>query len=619
MCRYLDEVTGGKGVVFATGTPVSNTMSELYTMMRYLQYGLLEETGLTHFDSWAANFGETVTAMELAPEGTGFRSRTRFARFFNLPELMAMWREAADIQTAEMLKLPVPEHESITEVTKPSAYQRAMVAELGGRAELIRRRAVEPKEDNMLKVTSDGRKLALDQRLADPTLPDDPDSKINVCVRNVYQIWQDTAEQKGAQLIFSDLSTPKGDGAYNVYDDIKQKLMEQGVPPEEIAFIHDAKTENQKSELFAKVRKGQVRVLIGSTAKMGAGTNVQTRLAALHHVDCPWRPADIEQREGRILRRGNTFQKVKIYKYVTEGTFDAYNWSVLENKQKFIGQLMSSKNPSRTCEDVDAAALSYAEVKALASGDPRIIEYTELDAQVTKLKLIKANFESQKYALEDKLLKFFPQSVLREQEFISALTEDSAYLQAHTPIDFSMTISGVAYTERKAAGQAILDACTNMKDVTEKISLGEYRGFPIMLWANVQTQKFQLTLHHKLSQEVELGADAVGNIARIDHVLDEIPKNLEKHKTALDNLMAQQQEAQGEVKRPFAQEQELEDKTKRLNVLRLALNMDGGSKPQPERTEEKPSIRGMLKRMGVESAATATPQEQLRPKEAELA
>ena len=618
-CRYLDEVTGGKGVVFATGTPVSNTMSELYTMMRYLQYGLLEETGLTHFDSWAANFGETVTAMELAPEGTGFRSRTRFARFFNLPELMAMWREAADIQTAEMLKLPVPEHESITEVTKPSAYQRAMVAELGGRAELIRRRAVEPKEDNMLKVTSDGRKLALDQRLADPTLPDDPDSKINVCVRNVYQIWQDTAEQKGAQLIFSDLSTPKGDGAYNVYDDIKQKLMEQGVPPEEIAFIHDAKTENQKSELFAKVRKGQVRVLIGSTAKMGAGTNVQTRLAALHHVDCPWRPADIEQREGRILRRGNTFQKVKIYKYVTEGTFDAYNWSVLENKQKFIGQLMSSKNPSRTCEDVDAAALSYAEVKALASGDPRIIEYTELDAQVTKLKLIKANFESQKYALEDKLLKFFPQSVLREQEFISALTEDSAYLQAHTPIDFSMTIGGVAYTERKAAGQAILDACTNMKDVTEKISLGEYRGFPITLWANVQTQKFQLTLHHKLSQEVELGADAVGNIARIDHVLDEIPKNLEKHKTALDNLMAQQQEAQGEVKRPFAQEQELEDKTKRLNVLRLALNMDGGSKPQPERTEEKPSIRGMLKRMGMESAATATPQEQLRPKEAELA
>ena len=618
-CRYLDEITGGKGVVFATGTPVSNSMSELYTMMRYLQYDLLEETGLLHFDSWAANFGETVTSMELAPEGTGFRSRTRFAKFFNLPELMAMWRESADIQTAEMLKLPVPEHESITVVTKPSAYQQDMVAELGERAEAIRRRMVEPKEDNMLKVTSDGRKLALDQRLADPTLPDDPESKVNVCVQNVYQVWQDTAEQNGAQLIFSDLSTPKGDGSFNVYEDIKQKLMEKGVPPEEIAFIHDAKTENQKAELFAKVRKGQVRVLLGSTAKMGAGTNVQTRLAALHHIDCPWRPADIEQREGRILRRGNSFKKVKLFKYVTEGTFDAYNWSILENKQKFIGQLMSSKNPSRTCEDVDAAALSYAEVKALASGDPRIIEYTELDAQVTKLKLVKANFESQKYALEDKLLKFFPQSILREQEFIRALTEDSEHLQEHTPIEFSMQIGGVTCTERKAAGQAILDACTAMQDVSEKRTIGEYRGFPITLWANVQTQKFQLTLHHKLSQEVELGADAVGNTTRIDHVLDEIPKNLEKHKTALENLTAQQQEAQEEVKRPFAQEQELTDKTNRLNVLRLALHMDDGEKPQPEHTEEKPSIRGMLKRMGMESAATAAAPGQSHSQEAELA
>ena len=618
-CRYLDEITGGKGVVFATGTPVSNSMSELYTMMRYLQYDLLEETGLLHFDSWAANFGETVTSMELAPEGTGFRSRTRFAKFFNLPELMAMWRESADIQTAEMLKLPVPEHESITVVTKPSAYQQDMVSELGERAEAIRRRMVEPKEDNMLKVTSDGRKLALDQRLVDPTLPDDPESKVNVCVQNVYQVWQDTAEQSGAQLIFSDLSTPKGDGSFNVYEDIKQKLMEKGIPPEEIAFIHDAKTENQKAELFAKVRKGQVRVLLGSTAKMGAGTNVQTRLAALHHIDCPWRPADIEQREGRILRRGNLFKKVKLFKYVTEGTFDAYNWSILENKQKFIGQLMSSKNPSRTCEDVDAAALSYAEVKALASGDPRIIEYTELDAQVTKLKLVKANFESQKYALEDKLLKFFPQSILREQEFIQALTEDSEHLQEHTPIEFSMQIGGVTYTERKAAGQAILDACTAMQDVSEKRTIGEYRGFPITLWANVQTQKFQLTLHHKLSQEVELGADAVGNTTRIDHVLDEIPKNLEKHKTALENLTAQQQEAQEEVKRPFAQEQELTDKTNRLNVLRLALHMDDGEKPQAEHTEEKPSIRGMLKRMGMESAATAAAPGRSHSQEAELA
>lgn len=625
-CRYLDEITGGRGVVFATGTPVSNSMTELYTMMRYLQYQTLEEAGLVHFDSWAASFGETVTAMELAPEGTGFRSRTRFARFFNLPELMAMWREAADIQTADMLKLPVPEHESITVVTKPSAYQQDMVADLGERAELIRRRMVEPREDNMLKVTSDGRKLALDQRLSDPDLPDDPESKVNVCVQNVYQVWQDTTEQKGAQMIFCDLSTPgnarpvemtqKEDGTYemapfqNVYEDIRAKLVTMGVPEKEIAFIHEAKTENQKAELFANVRKGQVRVLLGSTAKMGAGTNCQKRLAALHHVDCPWRPADIEQREGRILRRGNDFKKVKIFKYVTEGTFDAYNWSVLENKQKFIGQLTSGKNPSRTCEDIDAAALSYAEVKALASGDPRIIEYTELDAQVTKLKLVKANHESQRYALEDKLLKYFPQAILREKELIAALEKDAAHLQAHTPLNkdtFSVTILGQTYTERKAAGQAILDACTGMKDVSERIELGEYRGFPLTLWANTQNQKFQLTLRQALSHDVELGGDAVGNFSRMDHVLDEVGGNLEKHRAILENLTSQQQEAKEEVHRPFAQEQELTAKTQRLNVLRLALNMDKGGtgreRPQTEQAEEKPSIRGMLKRLEAEAAA----------------
>lgn len=405
-CRYLDEITGGRGVVFATGTPVSNSMVELYTMMRYLQYDLLKSSGLEHFDSWAANFGETTASLELAPEGTGFRSKTRFAKFFNLPELMAMWREAADIQTADMLRLPVPEAEKITEVTTPSDFQRDLVADLGERAEAVRNREVEPREDNMLKITSDGRKLALDQRLSDPTLPDDPESKVNTCVRNVLQVWRDTEEIKGTQLVFCDLSTPKGDGSFNVYDDMKQKLMAQGVPPEEIAFIHDAKTEVQKAELFSKVRKGQVRVLLGSTAKMGAGTNVQTRLAALHHLDCPWRPADIEQREGRILRQGNINKTVKIYKYVTENTFDAYNWSILENKQKFIGQLMSGKNPSRSCEDVDEAALSYAEVKALASGDPRIIEMTDLDSQVTKLKLLKANHEGQRYQLEDQLIQF---------------------------------------------------------------------------------------------------------------------------------------------------------------------------------------------------------------------
>lgn len=614
-CRYLDEITGGRGVVFATGTPVSNSMVELYTMMRYLQYDLLQSSGLEHFDSWAANFGETTTALELAPEGTGFRSKTRFAKFFNLPELMAMWREAADIQTADMLRLPVPAAEKITEVTTPSDFQRDLVADLGERAEAVRNREVEPREDNMLKITSDGRKLALDQRLSDPTLPDDPESKVNACVRNVLQVWRDTEEIKGTQLVFCDLSTPKGDGSFNVYDDMKQKLMAQGVPPEEIAFIHDAKTEVQKAELFAKVRKGQVRVLLGSTAKMGAGTNVQTRLAALHHLDCPWRPADIEQREGRILRQGNMNQTVKIYKYVTENTFDAYNWSILENKQKFIGQLMSGKNPSRSCEDVDEAALSYAEVKALASGDPRIIEMTDLDSQVTKLKLLKANHEGQRYMLEDQLIQFFPKAINGTKEQIQGLAGDLAVLQAHPQPDkehFSITVAGQTFTERKAAGQAIIDACTKMTDVSQRVELGEYRGFPMTLWADTATQKFQVTMKQNLSHTIELGSDPVGNIARLDNALAAIAENLEQNKGKLENLTAQMEEAKLEVKRPFPQEQELVEKTSRLNVLRIALNMDGKSTGKRERDKEeldggKPSIKGMLKRLGVESAATASP------------
>ncbi len=617
-CRYLDEITGGRGVVFATGTPVSNSMVELYTMMRYLQYDMLKESGLEHFDSWAANFGETITALEMAPEGTGFRSKTRFAKFFNLPELMSMWREAADIQTAEMLKLPVPEADKITVVTKPSDFQRAMVEDLGERADLVRTRQVEPRQDNMLKITSDGRKLALDQRLADPSLPDDPESKINSCVKNVLQVWRDTAEIKGTQLVFCDLSTPKNDGSFNAYDDIKQKLMAQGVPPEEIAYIHDAKTETQKAELFAKVRKGQVRVLLGSTAKMGAGTNVQTRLAALHHLDCPWRPADIEQREGRILRQGNLNKVVKIFKYVTENTFDAYNWSILENKQKFIGQLMSGKNPSRSCEDVDEAALSYAEVKALASGDPRIIEMTDLDSQVTKLKLLKANHEGQRYMLEDRLIQFFPQAIKRRQEQIKGLEEDIAHLQAH-PQDkdhFSISLAGELYTERKAAGQAIIEACTQMKNVSERIDLGEYRGFPLTLWADTQTQKFQVTMKHSLSHTIELGSDPVGNMARLDHALNIMAENLEENRANLENLTAQMEEAKIEVQRSFPQEQELAEKSDRLNVLRIALNMDGKTVVKRQReTEElesdtqggQPSIKGMLKRLGVESAATASP------------
>lgn len=614
-CRYLDEITGGRGVVFATGTPVSNSMVELYTMMRYLQYDLLKSSGLEHFDSWAANFGETITALEMAPEGTGFRSKTRFAKFFNLPELMAMWREAADIQTADMLRLPVPAAEKITEVTTPSDFQRDLVADLGERAEAVRNREVEPREDNMLKITSDGRKLALDQRLSDPTLPDDPESKVNACVRNVLQVWQDTEEIKGTQLVFCDLSTPKGDGSFNVYDDMKQKMMAQGVPPEEIAFIHDAKTEVQKAELFAKVRKGQVRVLLGSTAKMGAGTNVQTRLTALHHLDCPWRPADIEQREGRILRQGNMNQTVKIYKYVTENTFDAYNWSILENKQKFIGQLMSGKNPSRSCEDVDEAALSYAEVKALASGDPRIIEMTDLDSQVTKLKLLKANHEGLRYMLEDRLIQFFPKAINGTKEQIQGLEGDLAVLQAHPQPDkehFSITVAGQTYTERKAAGQAIIDACTKMTDVSQRVELGEYRGFPMTLWADTATQKFQVTMKQNLSHTIELGSDPVGNIARLDNALAAIAENLEQNKGKLENLTAQMEEAKLEVKRPFPQEQELVEKTSRLNVLRIALNMDGKSTGKRERDKEeldggKPSIKGMLKRLGVESAATASP------------
>lgn len=614
-CRYLDEITGGRGVVFATGTPVSNSMVELYTMMRYLQYDLLQSSGLEHFDSWAANFGETTTSLELAPEGTGFRSKTRFAKFFNLPELMAMWREAADIQTADMLRLPVPEAEKITEVTTPSDFQRDLVADLGERAEAVRNREVEPREDNMLKITSDGRKLALDQRLSDPTLPDDPESKVNACVRNVLQVWRDTEEIKGTQLVFCDLSTPKGDGSFNVYDDMKQKLMAQGVPPEEIAFIHDAKTEAQKAELFAKVRKGQVRVLLGSTAKMGAGTNVQTRLAALHHLDCPWRPADIEQREGRILRQGNINKTVKIYKYVTENTFDAYNWSILENKQKFIGQLMSGKNPSRSCEDVDEAALSYAEVKALASGDPRIIEMTDLDSQVTKLKLLKANHESQRYSLEDQLIQFFPKAISRTQEQITGLEQDFAVVQSHPLPDkehFSITVAGQTYTERKAAGQAIIDACTKMTDVSQRVALGEYRGFPMTLWADTATQKFQVTMKHSLSHTIELGSDPVGNITRLENALAAIAEDLEQNRDKLTNLTAQMEEAKLEVKRPFPQEQELAEKISRLNVLRIALNMDGKSTGKRERDKEeldggKPSIKGMLKRLGVESAATASP------------
>lgn len=638
-CRYLDEITGGRGVTFATGTPVSNSMVELYTMMRYLQYKMLEEHGLIHFDSWATVFGEKVTAVELKPEGTGFRAKTRFARFYNLPELMNLWKEAADIQTAEMLNLPVPKAEYITISTEPSKAQQEMVAGLADRAEIVRSGGVDPSQDNMLKITNDGRKLALDQRLMNPLLPDDPNSKVNACINNVFQIWQESTENRGAQLVFCDLSTPKGkssepkpqakeeDGQpeeaaedaegvrmeMSVYQDIRSKLIAKGIPAEEIAFIHDAHTETQKAELFAKVRAGQVRVLLGSTAKMGAGTNVQTRLVASHDLDCPWRPADLEQRAGRIVRRGNENESVRIFRYVTKGTFDAYNWGLVENKQKFIGQLMSGKSPARSIEDVDATALSYAEVKMLATGDPRIKEKMDLDIQVAKLKVLKANHMAMKYELEDKVLKYYPAKTAETKMFIRALGEDQAILDLHPVKDdsFSMTVQGQTYTERKKAGEAIIAACQNMDDPDKPVALGEYRGFPMTLKFNQGT--FQVALKQNLSYTAELGEDVLGNIIRINHTLDKIPENLEAQKRFLTTLESDLVNAKEEAAREFPQEQELAEKSARLAELNVELDKAERSKKKPARDEseqetpsaEKPSIRQQLKDYEAPAQVTA--------------
>ena len=629
-CSYLDEITGGRGVTFATGTPVSNSMSELYTMMRYLQYAMLGSHNLIHFDSWAAAFGEKVTAVELKPEGTGFRAKTRFARFYNLPELMNLWKEAADIQTAEMLKLPVPKAEYITISTEPSKAQQEMVAGLAERAELVRSGGVDPSQDNMLKITNDGRKLALDQRIMNPLLPDDPNSKVNACINNVFQIWQESAENRGAQLVFCDLSTPKGkssepkpqakeeDGQpeetdedaegvrmeMSVYQDIRTKLVAKGVPAEEIAFIHDAHTETQKAELFAKVRAGQVRVLLGSTAKMGAGTNVQTKLVASHDLDCPWRPADLEQRAGRIIRRGNENESVRIFRYVTKGTFDAYNWALVENKQKFIGQLMSGKSPARSIEDVDATALSYAEVKMLATGDPRIKEKMDLDIQVAKLKLLKSNHMAMKYEMEDKVLKYYPAKMAETRLFIQALGEDQTILNLH-PVkedSFTMTVQGQTYTERKKAGEAIIAACQNMEDPEKPVELGEYRGFPMTLkFSNKRT--FQVVLKQNLSYTAELGEDVLGNIIRINHALEKIPESLVEKKRFLATLEGELVNAKEEAAREFPQEQELADKAARLAELNAELDKAERSKKQPAQEEaeqetppaEKPSIRQQLK------------------------
>ena len=550
---------------------------ELYTNMRYLQYGTLQKLGLGHFDAWAASFGETQTAIELAPEGTGYRAKTRFAKFFNLPELIALFKESADIQTPDMLKLPVPEAEYENVVLKPSEFQKDMVASLAERAEVVRDRQVQPYEDNMLKITNDGRKLALDQRLLNDMLPDEENSKAATCVEKAYEIWENTKEQKSAQLIFCDLSTPKGDGTFNVYEDIKNKLMEKGVPENEIAFIHDANTELRKAELFAKVRSGQVRFLLGSTAKMGAGTNVQDRLIALHHLDVPWRPSDIEQQEGRILRQGNQNDKVKIFRYVTEGTFDSYSWQLIENKQKFIGQIMTSKSPVRSCEDVDEAALSYAEVKALATGNPYIKEKMDLDIQVSKLKLMKANHTSQKYRLEDNITQHYPHQIAIFKERIEGFTADMNKYAKNKPEDkeqFFMQVGGKPYTDKKEAGTAIIAMCKEIKGINASADVGEYLGFKLNVTFDSFNNKFVMNVKGAMSHPMEVGSDAIGNITRINNVLEAMPTQLEEAQTKLANVEHQLETAKAEVDKPFPQEAELAKKLERLAELNALLNMD---------------------------------------------
>ena len=560
-----------------TGTPISNSMTELYTNMRYLQYGTLQKLGLGHFDAWAASFGETQTAIELAPEGTGYRAKTRFAKFFNLPELIALFKESADIQTPDMLKLLVPEAEYENVVLKPSEFQKEMVASLAERAEAVRDRQVQPYEDNMLKITNDGRKLALDQRLLNDMLPDEENSKAATCVEKAYKIWENTKEQKSAQLIFCDLSTPKGDGTFNVYEDIKNKLMEKGVPENEIAFIHDANTELRKAELFAKVRSGQVRFLLGSTAKMGAGTNVQDRLIALHHLDVPWRPSDIEQQEGRILRQGNQNDKVKIFRYVTEGTFDSYSWQLIENKQKFIGQIMTSKSPVRSCEDVDEAALSYAEVKALATGNPYIKEKMDLDIQVSKLKLMKANHTSQKYRLEDNITQHYPHQIAIFKERIEGFTADMEKYAKNKPEDkeqFFMQVGGKPYTDKKEAGTAIIAMCKEIKGINASADVWEYLGFKLNVTFDSFNNKFVMNVKGAMSHTMEVGSDPLGNITRINNVLEAMPVQLEEAQTKLSNVEHQLETAKAEVDKPFPQEAELSEKLDRLTALNALLNMD---------------------------------------------
>lgn len=576
-CQYLDEITGGKGVTFATGTPVSNSMVELYTIMRYLQYDTLQKLHLGHFDSWAASFGETVTAIELSPEGTGYRAKTRFARFFNLPELISLFKESADVQTADMLNLPVPEAEYINEVLKPSETQQEMVSSFADRAEQVRNGNVNPKIDNMLKITNDGRKLALDQRLINDLLPDEPESKVNLCVENAYQVWEESTPDKSTQLIFCDLSTPKTDGTFNVYDDVREKLVAKGIPREEIAFIHEANTETKKAELFAKVRSGQVRILLGSTPKLGAGTNIQDRLIALHHLDCPWKPSDLEQQEGRILRQGNRNQKVKIFRYVTENTFDSYMWQILENKQKFISQIMTSKSPVRACDDVDDTALTYAEIKALATGNPYIKEKMNLDIQVSKLKLMRANHTSQIYSLESDIARRYPAEITAAKERIAGLKADLAVAKPLLEQDkekFSITVEDRVYADRKEAGSAILAACAAMKIAKTEGQIADLGGFAISSRFDAFAQTFKLTIKRQSSYTIELGSDPAGNIQRILNALASIEKTLPQVERRMETLQQQLAEAKEEVQRPFPQEAELNEKSARLAELNALLDMD---------------------------------------------
>lgn len=573
-CRYLDELTGGRGIVFATGTPISNSMTEMYTMQRYLQYEMLRRQGLTHFDAWASTFGENVTSIELAPEGTGYRAKTRFARFYNLPELISMFKQVADIQTADMLNLPVPTVSYHNVAMKPSEYQRDMVASLAERAERVRNGMVEPTEDNMLKITNDGRKLALDQRLVNGMLPDNDESKVNACMDNIYRVWEAGEDKKLTQLVFCDLSTPHNYGSFNVYDDLKVKLMARGIPAEEIAFIHDAKTEVQKAALFTSVRRGLVRVLIGSAAKMGAGTNVQRKLAAEHHLDIPWRPSDIEQREGRMIRQGNTCESVEVFRYVTENTFDAYMWQTIESKQKFISQIMTSKSPVRSCEDIDETALSYAEVKALATGNPHIKEKIDLEIDVSRLKLVRANYQSQKYAMEDKLLKYFPREMKITEECIEGFKADIALYEQHKTEDFpGMALCGTEYAEKKDAGAALIETC-KAQTSPELKEVGSFRGFTLMLSYDTFSKVFKLTLKGALSHTIDLGSDIHGNIQRMENVFEMFPTRLHACEQALANIQTQIESAKAEVEKPFAQEDELRTKSARLAELDSMLNMD---------------------------------------------